>query len=174
MKRNLIKRINVNHLLMLAFVFLIVERFYRFGTENMNLGWRGLIFGLIAGLYAVRFTWKNDNDLKATLKLIVVNLWCIFHILALNKPAFFEAERFLFVVFGWIWLTYEIMERLLRIKPFHSNKVLFVGALFLVFEVLFRVFRWPGGSMIQLIVYLVIAIGFLIDAKKWNKIRFKS
>ena len=174
MKVKVLNSINVNHFLAIAFVSLIIERFQSIYLASLSFDVRGLIYGLIAGLYTVRYTWKNNNDLKATLKLIVINLWCMFHILAINQPPFFKIERFVFVVFGSIWLTYEIMERILKIKPFLSNKVLFTGALLLVIEVIFRLSRWLFGNLIKLIAYLTIAVGFLIEARKWNNTKYQS
>lgn len=125
-------------------------------------------FATIAVLYTVRFSLKQKRNLKDVVKLMLIVSWSVTSILAPLRMPNVYILQILVAATGVFWLILEIMD-LVKRNVATSNTILFLGALLLVAEAIFRVQWWPGGSMLHLLALLVISIGFVIDFAQTRK-----
>lgn len=119
-------------------------------------------FVTIAILYTARFGLKSKKKLKDIIKLLIVTSWCITSVVAPLKMPYVYLLQLFVVASGLFWLILEIID-LAKRNVSNLNVILFIGALILATEAIFRLQWWPGGSMLHLLALFVITSGFIFD-----------
>lgn len=121
----------------------------------------------VGTFYIFRFIFKNEQNAKDYVKLLLVLSWvftCLIIPSRLIDPFY---SRTIFQLLGLTWFILEIIDRTKpERKPQRTHNVIFIGILLGVVQFIFVTFRWPSLISINVLPYILIGIGFIIDSKK--------
>ena len=151
------------YLLPLSWVFLMIAMFYYIqGGKESRLP-QQIGFGLVGLFYALRYWNKQNVRFTDTIKCILVVFWCGLRISFASGVKFEPIVFYALFLIGLVWLIMEIIDLFKGITRGH-RLILLAGGALIGLQVVMRIERFPGASVVMLVSFLVTSVGFIAEA----------
>lgn len=146
----------------ISILLLIVGMNYRIQHYPYAVEMEIIGFTFLALFYAFRFILKNGRTKKDTIKLILVILWTTGNLLAR-----FKVDNIYYIQHSILFTALVLL--ILEVFTFKKNPsdrlniVLYIGAVLLSFEIIFRILWLPRNSILHLVGLIFLGLGFLLN-----------
>jgi len=149
-------------LLPLSWLFLLVIVYCRIQHIFESRTPEQIGYALVGVFYGIRYWNKKIIRYTDTIKCVLVVFWCFLQASFASGILFDPLVFYGFFAFGAVWFISEVVDLLKKRTQGHRLVLLFGGAL-MGLQLVMRIFHYPGASVVMILAYLAVTIGFLLE-----------
>lgn len=130
-------------------------------------------YSLVGIFYVIRYWNKGKIRYTDTIKCILIVFWCFLQTSFALGVQFDRLVLYAFFVLGAIWCIAEVID-VLKKRTGGSRLILLLGGMLLGLQIVMRMLHYPGASIVMILAYLLVTIGFISDLVQLAKISWKT
>ena len=119
-------------------------------------------YALVGVFYGIRYWNKNTVRYTDTIKCVLVVFWCFLQASFASGILFDPIVFYGFFAFGAVWFISEVID-LLKKRTRGHRLVLLLGGMLMGLQLVMRIFHYPGASIVMILAYLAVTLGFLLE-----------